>query len=786
MNLMKTLPFLLLLTALQLSAFAQSITQVVRGTVTDKISHSPLPGVAVLLAGSDPLMGTTTDLNGEFRLAKVPVGKQTLRFIYVGYEELVLPNITVISGKECVIQVNMEEKIIQNKEVVITAEREKNKPMNEMAMVSARTFSVEETQKYAAAVNDPARMATSFAGVVSTDDGNNNISIRGNAPYTLQWRMEGVEIPNPNHFSAPGTSGGGISILSSQLLYNSDFLTGAFTSEYGNALSGIFDLRLRKGNNEKHEFTVQAGVLGLDVAAEGPFASNYGGSYLVNYRYSTLAAIQHLVPIGDAVTLFQDLSFNINLPAGKWGHFGIFGFGGLSSSDYKAEKDSLKWKDESERYTDNFSTFTSAAGITHAIVAGQNTYVKSAVAISTKNALDETFRINNELKDEKRFDGIAKESKVTFNTTLTHKFNSKHSIRTGFILNKLGYKIDYLDYNSDLGKLVQTIDATGNAWLMQAFAGYTFRINEQFTAQGGVHFLHFLYNNTSSPEERASLRYAIDDKQSITLGYGRHSQIQPIGVYFASIQDSSGITKHPNENLGFTKAQHFVISYDRMLNTYSHIKTELYYQYLYQIPISTDPANTFSMVNQQYDYITDPLINNGKGVNKGVELTVEQFLHNDFYYLLSASLYNTEYKAADNKWRNTRYNGGYVVTFTSGKEFKTGPRFKNRIIGVNVKVIYTGGQRQSPIDLQASEAKGETVYDNEHAFSIQQPAYFRTDLRFSMKRNRPNATHTLSLDLQNATNHQNIYAKYFDALSGKIKTYYQAPIIPVLNYRIDF
>jgi hypothetical protein len=176
-------------------------------------------------------MGTVTDIDGEFRLPAVPVGKQTLRFVYVGYEELLLPNLTIISGKESVLQVQMEEKIIQAKEAVITAEREKNKPMNEMSMVSARTFSVEETQKYAAAVNDPARMATSFAGVVSTDDGNNNISVRGNAPYTLQWKMEGVEIPNPNHFSAPGTAGGGISILSAQLLYNSDFLTGAFTSE---------------------------------------------------------------------------------------------------------------------------------------------------------------------------------------------------------------------------------------------------------------------------------------------------------------------------------------------------------------------------------------------------------------------------------------------------------------------------------------------------------------------------------------------------------------------------
>jgi hypothetical protein len=785
-NLHITFQVLLLLLFMQLQVQAQTITQVVRGTVTDKISHSPLPGVAVMVIGTEPLMGTVTDIDGEFRLPAVPVGKQTLRFVFVGYEELVLPNLTIISGKESVLQVQMQEKIIQAKEAVIVAEREKNKPMNEMSMVSARTFSVEETQKYAAAVNDPARMATSFAGVVSTDDGNNNISVRGNAPYTLQWKMEGVEIPNPNHFSAPGTAGGGISILSAQLLYNSDFLTGAFTSEYGNALSGIFDLRLRKGNNEKREFTLQAGVLGLDFAAEGPFSKNYSGSYLINYRYSTLSAIQHIVPIGDAVTLFQDLSFNVHLPAGKWGQFGLFGFGGLSSSDYEAEKDSLEWKDESERYTDNFSTFTGATGITHSIVAGKNTYIKSAIAISTKNAANETFRISDEMKDELRFDGTAKESRLTMQSTVTHKFNSRHSLRSGFVANKLGYKIDYLDYDNDNKQLVQTIDANGSAWLMQFFAGYTIRINEKLTAQAGLHSLHFLYNSTSSLEERASLRYSINEKQSITFGYGRHGQLQPIGVYFAEAKDSSGNISHPNKNLGFTKAQHYVLSYDRMLNTHTHIKTELFYQHLYEIPISTDPANTFSMVNQQYDYITDPLTNKGKGINQGVELTLEQFLHKDFYYLLSASIYNTSYRAADKRWRDTRYNGGYVFTFTSGKEFKTGARFKNRVLGINAKIIYMGGQRQSPIDVTASAAAGETVYDNNNAFSIQQKAYFRTDLRFSMKRNRPQSTHTLSLDLQNATNHKNIYASFYDALSGKIKTYYQTPLIPVLSYRIEF
>lgn len=317
------------LSVFSLALKAQIPTQTVRGIIVDKISQSPLPGVVVVLVNSNPLIGTSTDEEGRFKLTQVPVGKQTLKVSFIGYKENVMQNLSVNAGKELVLNVSLEEDIKSMSEVVVTAKVEKNKPLNDMSMVSTRAFSVEETQKFAAAVNDPARMATSFAGVVNGSDGGNMISIRGNSPNGLLWRMEGVEIPNPNHFSNVGTSGGGIAIISSQLLSNSDFSTGAFASEYGNALSGVFDLKLRKGNNQKREYTFQAGVLGVDVSTEGPFKKGYDGSYLVNYRYSTLGLLSKMgVPIGDATTTFQDLSFNVSLPTKKLGTFGVFGFGG--------------------------------------------------------------------------------------------------------------------------------------------------------------------------------------------------------------------------------------------------------------------------------------------------------------------------------------------------------------------------------------------------------------------------------------------------------------------------
>lgn len=774
---------IIFLTVTQLRA--QNLVQTIRGTITDQVTQVPLPGVNVIVTGTDPLKGTVTDDNGNFKLTDVPVGKQTLMITYIGYEVRYLQSLDVLSGKELVLHVDLEEKVLQGKEVTVTADAQKNKPLNEMAMVSTRTFSVEETQKFAAAVNDPARMAVSFAGVQSTDDGNNSISIRGNNPNGLQWRMEGVEIPNPNHFSTPGTSGGGISILSSQLLSNSDFMTGAFPAEYGNALSGVFDLRLRKGNNEKREYTLQAGFLGLDASAEGPFKKGYSGSFLVNYRYSTLSAIQQMVDIGFGETNFQDLAFNAYLPAGKAGNFTVFGFGGLSTQHHDADKDSVKWKEDGSRYGEKFSANTGAMGITHSLIVGKDTYIKSSIGASMQDIRDVTTWLDDDYSSQDRFDAVSDNAHFSAASTVTHKFNGKLNLRGGFVVNRYDFTLDQAAYDFDSTKMIRQLNTNGNAYTTQLFTAVNWHLNEKLSVQPGVHYLNFLYNNTQSLEPRLSVKYEFTPSSSFTIGAGMHSQLQPIGVYFAEAKNANGVYQ-PNKNLGLSKASHLVLSYDQAINEHMHIKTEVYYQQLYNVPVEDKAGSTFSILNVENGYVTDPLVNKGKGRNYGAELTVEQFMHHNFYYLVSASLFNSEYKAMDNEWRSTRFNTGHVLTVTGGKDFPIGRSSKHRTFGINVKGIWTGGMHTTPIDFTASSQVGETKYFENQAFSLQNRDYFRTDVKFSMKRNKEHSTHTLSLDLQNATNQQNIYGEYYNPETGKIKTYYQTPLIPVLSYKVQF
>ncbi|MGC4102677.1 carboxypeptidase regulatory-like domain-containing protein [Ferruginibacter sp.] len=757
--------------------------QPLRGTVTDQVLQKPLAHATVTLKETGKTV--TTDEEGAFRFDALQVGLYHLTISHTGFKEAALENITVNAGKETVLTIALETAIVAETEVVIRSNSKKNKPLNDMSAVSARAFTVEETQKYAAAVNDPLRMAAAFPGVLAADDGNNSIIIRGNSPTGLLWKMEGMDIPNPNHFSSAGNSGGGISILSSQLLANSDFVTAAFASEYGNALSGVFDLKLRRGNNEKNEYTLQAGVLGLNAAAEGPFSKNYKGSYLINYRYSTLQLLNKVGILPDnASTNFQDLSYNIYLPTKKLGTFTILGFGGLSSDEAIAKYDSSKWENWDDRHPYSFTANTYFSGITHTISLGTNATLKSGIGMSyTKNSYDEDL-IKSDYSRVKSYKENYINKKKTANTTLNYRFSNKLNLRTGVIVNLLDFNYYQRSAEHAGEPLQERINSKGNTSTGQLFAQLQYKPTDKLVLNAGLHYLHLALNNTSSVEPRMSLKYTLGNKSSVALGYGLHSQVQVMGVYLAQLEDGAGNVYSPNKNLGLNKAHHYVISYNYRLAKNVQLKTELYYQQLFNVPVSTKAGSTFSTLNIIDGYVLEPMVNKGKGKNYGAEISLERYLHNNAYLTLTNSFYQSKYTALDGIERNTRFNGNHITTLIAGKDFVN--RHKHRTIGLNIKTIYAGGLRTTPIDYAASLAAGYGVYKDAEAFSIKNPAYFRTDIRVSIKWNKKYMTSTLSLDIQNITNRLNVYNQSYDETQNKIVTNYQTGLLPILNYKVEF
>lgn len=754
-------------------------TQTIRGTVTDQLLQTPVAGATIIITGTE--RKTVADSLGNFRFTNVAAGTYTLLISHINYTNALAGNIVVNTGKEVVLNISMDTKVQTEKAVVITAGSKKNKPLNDMSVVSARAFTVEETQKYAAAVNDPLRMVTGFAGVASADDGGNDIVIRGNAPTGLLWRMEGVDIPNPNHFSEAGSSGGGISILSSQLLANSDFLTGAFAAEYGNALSGVFDLKLRRGNNEKKEYALQAGLLGLNAAAEGPLSASHKGSWLVNYRYSTLSLLNNMgLELAEGTTNFQDLSYNIYIPTKNKGIFTVFGFGGLSSQNQRIETDSSKWEMQDDRYAGKFVANTGATGITHTIPIDAQTTLKSALAFSyTANSFNEQYVETGKSIVDNYKDNYATK-KILVSSTLNHKVNVSNAFRAGAYVNFIFFKYYKLSKENPNAPLLETINTSGNTQTVQAFMQWQYKPYNNLTFNLGMHYLALLYNNTGSAEPRASVKWDPDHKSSLALGYGLHSQLQALGVYFAKDEHNT----NPNKYIDLTKAHHIVLSYSRLVGPRLRAKAEIYYQHLFDVPVTVNSGKTFSTLNIQNEFVTDALTNTGKGRNYGIELTLEKYLDHNLYYTLNGSVYQSRYTAADGVERNTRFNGNYLINGVAGKEFPLAGQRK--VLGINFKVIYAGGYRTTPIDLAASQQAGYTIFKEKEAYSLQNQAYFRPDCRFSIKWNRQRMTSTLSLDIQNVINRKNIFNQGYDLLKNATVTNYQNGIIPVLNYKVEW
>ena len=757
--------------------------QNIRGTVFDADTQTPIVGATV----SIPLLqkGTYTDEEGNFTLPAIPVGRHTIQVIYLGYETASLNQIQLTSAKELILNVPLNESIVQMETVVIEAEDDKVSPINELSVVSTRTFSVEETKRFAGAINDPSRMASAFAGVSTGEfDEENEIVIRGNSPRGLLWRLEGVEVPSPNHFTDQGASSGAVSIISSNLLANSDFSTGAFSSEYGNALSGVFDIQLRKGNNQQREYAFEAGVIGVDFAAEGPFKKGYGGSYLINYRYSTLAILNQLgiKIVGDSDIRFQDLSFKLHLPTKKFGNFSIFGIGGLSAQS-EFEEGILGNGQNGRFWEEAFDSDMGVIGLKHRILLGEKTVINSGVSFNIQRVTYDYLEPNNEftlsLEEEEDFNNYA----TRMQTTLTHKFNARHLIKVGAIYSDLGYKVKSAYYDREENRNITEVDEQGNAGVLQTFAHWRFRLGEKLSLNSGFHVLHFDLNKETTFEPRASLKYQLSPKSYLSAGFGIHSRREGISLYLARQQQDNGDFIQANKNLEFTKARHYVLSYDHMLGERLHLRTELYYQDLYDVPVVNEPNTVFSAINFEGGFTTVDLINAGTGSNYGLELTLEKFFSRSYYFLLTSSLYESRYQALNGVEYNTRYNGNFINNFLVGKEFKSGDA---NVINANIRGIWSGGKRFTPVDLELSRENGFTTRDWNRIFETRTPDYIRIDMSTSYTVNKPKLTHTFKLEIQNVLNRSNVRDEFYSSFTDGIVQDLQGSIIPVLSYKVNF
>lgn len=792
-----------------LNCYAQ-ISQNVRGVVVDSESKYPLIGVKVQILSNDSIVKRSrTDLDGIFEILEVPLGKYDITFDYSLYKSSRLV-VTVQSGKESIMNVELEEEVLTTDEVQIVGNASKE-VQNEMALVSAQQFSIEETERFAGSRADPARMASNFAGIQGADDTRNDIVIRGNSPLGLVYKVEGVDIPNPNHFAISGSAGGPVAIINNKVLANSDFFMSAFPAEFGNSISGVFDLRFRNGNQSKHELTGQFGFLGTELMAEGPINKEKRSSYLIMGRYSTLSIFQSMgISIGtDAVPVYGDGAFKFSFPQKNGGNLSFFGMGGASAIEIKiSEQTQFSQESYGEGDRDQyFSTAMGIIGMTYKKPLSEKTYFKTTLATSydVQNShhdylirnLDTSIVAGVE-EISIRTDSIYPLMGYRFETNrlswygiLNHKINKQHIIKAG--LNVDGYLFQNIDsaLNSSHDLFRIRYDFVGNSILVQPFIQYKWKVNKDMDLTAGVHSQYFsLSKSISYAEPRIGWQYRLQNKQVLSAGAGLHSQTQPLYQYTFQQYDQNNMPVLHNQNMDFTKSIHTVVGYENTFKNALRIKTEAYYQRLYNIPVDRY-ASAFSLINQGSGFqrfFPDSLVNEGTAKNYGVELTIQKFFDRSFYYLITASLFESKYTGSDGIERNTDFNGNYAANFLAGKEFT----FKDKnVLSLGIKFTTAGGRRYGYVDVPATEIERELIFLDSAFNERQFRAYYRLDMKLTYKINTPKLTHEIGLDLVNLLNTRNILSLSYspnlaDPSAEPIAEKLQLGFLPIFYYRVDF
>ena len=760
----------------------QAQNQTVRGQVTDVASGEPMMGVTITVENGTT-MGAVSDADGNFVIHHVPVGRHSVRATYIGYETLLLKEQLVSSGKELVLNLRMRENVAELGEVVIKPRVNKQMPLNEMAQVGARMFSVEEATRYAGGMADPARTASMFAGV-ATGGVTNGISIHGNSPQMLLWRVEGVEVPNPNHFAEITEAGGGIfTSLNGTVLTNSDFLTGAMPAEYGNALSGAFDMKMRTGNNTKHEHAVQVGTLGVDFASEGPLARGSNASYLVNYRYSFLEIAKklHAINMENETLDYQDLSFKINMPTTTAGTFAVW-FTGLVDNYENKAPDVSEWEtlwDSNDSWSRQRNC---AAGLNH-------TYrFKTGGTLHTSMAFTGIYRklgvndYDEQMTQMPDMRGRNSQWNVIINAQHQHKFSSRYTMQNGFEHQHLDFHT-WLDYIHETGgPLYRVYDSKGNTGLTRLYSSHKLALTNRLSAVAGMNVMWFNLNDQWLVEPRASVQYRLTPSSTLSLAYALNSRKESTDTYFVTMDDGN-----PNKDLGLTRSHHVSLSFAQRLGENAMLKIEPYWQWLFDVPVEV--GTTYSILNHRQFFQDRALVNMGAGRNYGIDLTLERYLKDGFYGMLTATLFKSEYRDAQGQWRDSRYDRRYITNIVGGKEWMVGKARKN-VFGFNGRLTLMGGDRYTPIpegftfeDIMKRPDKSVPEDDSINPFTEQKG--MNVGYAFSLKYtvNKQHTSHHFILEYLQMRTFQ---GQTFDIHTHKIVDKFTSLTFPNIAYRVEF
>ena len=799
---MKTKMNLIIATILTICGGVSIQAQTVRGTVTDAISGEKLIGATVKVVETGT--GSVVDLEGNFRIDIPQSGRYTLETSYVGYEPNVMKEVLVAGVKEVVIDIQLRENNTELTEVVVRPRVNKEATVNPAVLTGGVMLSMEEASRFAGGYNDPARLVMSFAGISGEADGS-GLSIHGNAPERMQYRIEGVEVFTPNHFNDTWNAGYGlVSALNSNVIGNSDFFTSTFNANYNNALSGVFDVKMRTGNNAKYENILQIGTVSEELTLEGPISRKSNSSYIVNYRYGFTSLVDklNLIDADGAHVGFQDFSAKLMFPTKRAGTFSLFGLGFYDTT----WDERIKLEDTHSAYdaSDNDAKLAQLlVGVSHKIHLGNKWTWRTTTAYNMQHLKNDIYYYGLERSAEgfisqplayeeperKYLFSIQKvnEDRLLFNTELSKQVTDRWLIQLGGEYSHRFFNLAYKSVDqlyapvSTMHEYTKMKDDTG---LANIFCQNLVRVSNYFSLSAGIAGNYFLLSKDFSVEPRASLKWDPDEKNSFSMGYGLHSMIEKLDAYFYRNADGN----LANKDLGLTKAHHLHATYVHKLNSNLTLRMNAYYEYGFDTPVGID-GSTYCVTNRYFFYTDEPLVNKGNTRNYGGDITLEHYMNRGFFGQTNFSLYKSQYRGVDKVWRNQLYDRGFMFKILGGKEWMIGKNMLN----VSVKYSIQGGLRYTPIDVEQMRANiaagiidDNPIYKDNEAFSQRFDPSGIVDLTISYKINRRHVSHTFAFEGLNILQTETPLYQRFDLGTLDVRTDKSGLSLPNIFYRLDF
>lgn len=777
--------------------------ETLRGTVKDAITGEPLIGATVKIVELENA-AAIADIDGKYQINLSKGGRYTIEANYVGYEPSVTKEILISGAKEVVLDITLRENSTELKEVVVRPRVNKEATVNPTVLTGGVMLSMEEASRFAGGYNDPARLVMSFAGVSGEADGS-GLSIHGNAPERMQYRIEGVEVFTPNHFNDLWNAGYGlVSALNSNVIGNSDFFTSTFNANYNNALSGVFDVKMRPGNNTKYENILQIGTVSEELTLEGPISRKHNSSYIVNYRYGFTSLVDKLglIDTDGSHMSFQDFSWKLNFPTKRAGTFSVFGLGFFDTN----WDERMKIKDTHSAYdaSDNDSKLAQLlAGVSHKILLGNKWTWRSTLAYNMQHIKDDEYyyglkRDENDVliypleyeEPEKKYlfsKQKINEDRIIFNTELSKQVNDKWLTQFGGEYSHRFFNLVYRSADRLYAPVETMKDITNmkdDTGLASVFWQNLYKFNDHLSATAGISANYFLYSKKYSVEPRVSMKWDPNEKNSFALGYGLHSMVEKLDAYF--YRDDDG--KLVNKDLGLTKAHHFQATYMYKFNSNLTLRANAYYQYGFNTPVGID-GSTYCVTNRYFNFTDEPLVNKGNTRNYGADITLEHYMSHGFFGQTNISLYRSQYRGVDKVWRNQMYDRRFMFKILGGKEWIIG---KN-VLNVSAKYSIQGGLRYTPIDVDQMNANidagivnDEPIYKDNEAFTKHFKPTGIIDLTVSYKINKKRVSHTIAFEGLNILGTDTPMFQRFDLGTRQVRIDKGGISLPNIFYRLDF